>query len=83
MALVWRKLRRRNVFKIADRDIASRSFVIVALLFVSQVSSGQEPDTRGTEDQVQMEELIVSAPRSLRSMRVELAEAKDTVFSII
>jgi len=82
MALVCRKLRRRNVFNIEDRDIASRSLVIAALLFVSQVSSGQEPDTQGTEDRVQMEELIVSAPRSLRSMRVELAEAKDTVYSL-
>ena len=71
--------------------VAREHSMLLALLFICQASSAQEPivDTTPTLEQITvdqellpMEELTVTAPRSLSSMRAMILDAEEDVLTV-
>jgi hypothetical protein len=82
MAIFWMMLKRHKVFKIVCRKKIIQFYVVIASLFLFQGSFAQELKSQEELEKEFIEEVIVTAPKSLRSMKIELDKAKYNVFDI-
>ena len=62
-----------------ERKWAEMSALVVIAVFLQQTSNAEEV---GTEESETLEEIIVTAPRSLSSIRVAIVESEENVLDL-
>ncbi len=83
MASVCAKLRRGNIFRACAGVVWLLVAVVLCPVLLQQAAIAQEAEAdTNAEKSEPLEEIIVVAPRTLRSMRVEIRRAEDNVLSL-